>query len=163
MRNHLSEEQFSERAFGSAGSEINRHLEECPECRRQDEELRQTLAAFRDSIHTAAEAYERPWRAPEPARRPAWAGFMAQRWAYAAVLAAILVASVILLRIDHRRPSHPAPGVVSEDEILMQVQTDIGENVPKALAPGQLLLAGAEEPPAAPADIKTGSKRRNRR
>jgi len=161
MKDHLSEEQFSELALGSAGSETILHLEKCALCRRQDEELRQTLAAFHDSIHVAAKTYERPWRAPAPAARRAWVGFMAPRWAYAAVLAAMLVASVVLLRIDRRQPSHPTLGVISEDEILMQIQTDVDEAVPKALAPGQLLLAGTEEPPAAPAAIKVAGKRRN--
>jgi hypothetical protein len=73
---------------------------------------------------------------------------MAQRWAYAVSLAAILVVSVALLRIDRGRAPHPPTPTLSEDEILQHIQTDVSTDVPSALAPGELLLAGAEETPA---------------
>jgi len=163
MKGHLSEEQLSEWISGTVGSDVRRHLETCAICRREAEGLKQALGGFRDSIRATAEAYKAPWRAPAQSERPAWRRFMAQRWAYAVVMAAILVVSVILLRVDHRRASRSTAGTLGENEILMQVQADVDQTVPGALAPGELLLAGAEEAPPAPAKTVRGTGKSHRR
>jgi hypothetical protein len=162
MRDHLSEEQLNNWLLGNAERTASQHLEACTVCRREADELRQALDQFRDSIHTTARAYKLPWRAPAQPARQASARFT-RRWAYAAVLAAILAASAVLLRTNYPRPSHPGANAAGEDEILMQIQADVGQSIPDALAPGELLLAGAEEPPPTRLEDATKTKSGNRR
>jgi len=153
MNKHLSDEQLNQWILGEAETAASQHLETCEACQREAEDLKQALGGFRDSIQAAAEARRLTWREPAqaPAGRSLGARFMAQRWAYAGALAAIVAVVVLLLRVDYRHTPHTPTGTVGEDEILMQIQTDVGQTVPSALAPGELLLQGAEEtPPPAP-------------
>jgi len=147
MREHLSEEQLKDWILGQAGSAATQHLEACATCRREAEELKQALDGFHDSIHGMAENYRLRWQPPVEPERAVWSQLMAQRWAYAVALAAILVVSVALLRFDHRPRPHPAAQALSESEVLMQIQADVSEDVPSALEPGELLLAAGEQPP----------------
>ena len=62
-----------------------------------------------------------------------------------------------------RRVPHPVTATLSESEILMQIQADVSEDVPSALAPGELLVAGAEEPPPAPVNVARRGRKSSRR
>ncbi len=149
MKDHLSEQQLSEWILGEAGTEAGQHLDACSTCRREAEQLKEALGAFREVIHTSAGTYRSPWRAPAPTERAGWAGFVTHRWAYAAALATILLVSVALLRFEHRT-ARPAAEAAAENQILMEVQNDVSETVPGALEPGELLLAGVPDLPAPP-------------
>lgn len=155
MREHLSEQQLNDWILGQAGSDATEHMETCAGCRREAEELKRALDSFHESIHNAAEGYGLVWRQPARPERSPWSRLMAQRWAYALAVAAILAASVVLLRFDHGRRPRPVAGTIGESEILMQIQADVSDYVPSALEPGELLLAPGEQPPPA---VKPGGK-----
>ena len=161
MKQHLSDEQFNQWVLGEAENAVGQHLETCEACRHEAEELKETLSGFRESIQAAAQRRKLTWREPAqaPATRGFWAGLMAQRWAFAGALAAIIAVVVVLLRVDYRRTPHTTTGTVGEDEILMQIQTDVNQRVPSALAPGELLLKEAEEAPS-PVPEKAAPKTR---
>jgi len=163
MNSHLTDEQLNEWILGQAGSDVTRHLDQCPACRHEGEELKQALDGFRDSIHQAAGDYRMRWWAPAEREHPAWSRLMAQPWAYAATVALILVVSVVLLRFDRRRSPHPVAHTIGENEILMQIQADVSDDVPNALAPGELLLAAGEQPPPAPSAKPTRKAPRSAR
>jgi len=163
MKEHLSEEQLNHWILGQAESDATEHMEACAICRREAQKLKAALDGFHDSIHGMAEDYRLRWQPPVQPGRSAWSQLIAQRWAYAVALAAILVVSVVLLRFDHRRVPHPVTATLSESEILMQIQADVSEDVPSALAPGELLVAGAEEPPPAPVNVARRGRKSSRR
>ena len=145
MRDHLSEDRLNEWMLGKSEGETSRHLEACPRCRHKADELAQTLGLFRDSIYSAAAGHNTRWRAQAESERQVGARRITPQWAYAAIVATILVISVALLRTHPRTIPSRTASTVSEDEILLQVQTDISQEVPDALSPGKVLLAQAEE------------------
>lgn len=159
MREHLNEEQLNEWLLGGAGSDVTSHLESCEACRHEFEELRQGLNSFRDSVHAAAATLNPAWVAPERSAPLANAVFTTRRWAYAAVLASVIGLTVILLEVDRGRIRHQMTKTVSEDQILLEIQTDVNERVPDALAPGELLVPETGATPASAAaksTFKTG-------
>ncbi len=54
VNKHLSEDQITEWALGASDETVLRHLEDCAVCSREAEELRSTLAGFRDAVHASA-------------------------------------------------------------------------------------------------------------
>jgi len=161
MKKHLSDQQLSEWILGAAGTDAARHLESCSTCRREAQQLKGAIGAFRESIQAAGATYSRPWRAPAERERAGWAGSMTKRLAYAAALAGILVVSVVLLKV-HRAPA-PSPGTAGQDEVLVQIQNDVNETVPGALEPGELLLAGVAEAPSPSTENGVSKAGRNAR
>jgi hypothetical protein len=161
MKDHLSKEQLNEWVLGKPASVTIPHMDSCAQCRHEAESLRQTLGLFRDSIHRTAAGYNLQWPTPERRERRVDSRFWVPRWAYAGTLAAILVVSVILLRVDSTRTSHQQIGstvtTANEIELFVQIQADIGQDVPDALAPGELLVTEAQQAPSPAAVSSTGS------
>ena len=162
MREHLNERQLNDWILGNAGGDTSLHLDGCATCRREAEELKKALAGFRESIHAAAESHRIHWRAPVRLQAASRIAFMTRRWVFAAALATVLVISVAVVRIDRHHPTPQTARSAGEDEILMEIETDVDQTVPSALGPGELLLAEAHQADS-PSRRLSGAGRSTRR
>ncbi len=138
MDGHLTGEQISTFVLEGNG-EAARHVEQCPACRAQAEELAGTLAGFGAAVRAEAEREEWHWTRQRAMirerllteKRPT------PRWAWVpagGVLAALLLAVALLLS---RAPRTPAPitSDIADNSLLMEVQSDTQREYPAALAP----------------------------
>jgi hypothetical protein len=148
MSNHLSEEQLEKWISGAREETTDQHLKGCAQCRQEATELKQALAHFRDSIHTSAATCRLRWQ-PPAAKESRAAAIFGQRWAYAAMMAVVLVGSALLLKVDSRRPIAPRSDTVTDEALVLAIQKDIGREAPAALAPAELIAAEAEQALAA--------------
>jgi hypothetical protein len=148
MSIHLSEEQLEKWISGAREDATDQHLKGCAQCRQEATELKQALAHFRGSIHASVATYR--LRCEPPASKESWAAaIFGRRWAYAAMMAVMLVGSVVLLKVDSRRPATPRSDTVADEAFVLAIQTDIGREAPAALAPAELIAAEAEQALAA--------------
>lgn len=125
---HLSEEQLIAYCFGDAEdiSAFKEHLAACGGCRRDLEELRQTLAAVEAvPVPERNEAYGREvWARLQPRleeareRRARWRGwFQPQRWALAATVVAVLVVGILVGRFT----SPPGSPGLSDEQVRERI------------------------------------------
>lgn len=141
---HLNDEQMTEWLLGSATDEIGVHVNGCPQCRAELEELHGTIGRYAGLMR--ARAQERTLGAVIPARKPShksshkddrlWTGRLS--WAASA---ALLVFAVLLLAITPSPRQRVAPAQDADDALLMEIQRDLDREVPQALAPAALLAA----------------------
>lgn len=164
MKEHLSESQIAEWISDGSNAAVKQHLEACILCRAEVEELGGALTGFRRSIHDAASARSFAWQTPErragnPSRDAdgAWAFDRAPqfgRWrlAQAGALGTLVLACSLLLTLGPRLHRQPAGGPVeeasgrslvgseiSDEALLIAVETAIREQAPAALAPAELI------------------------
>jgi len=129
MNNHLSSEQISEFVAGGASAAIGEHLRECLACRSEAERLTDTLATFRQTVRDWSLELE---HAPLPvARRKV----RLRHLGWAAALAACLIAALALPHDRRDKPAASVPQVISDADLLGQVDRELSEAVPPSMAP----------------------------
>lgn len=159
METRLSDSRLFEALLGARDPGAEAHLESCPECRGRLERLRSATASLRDSVRASAEKPEGFWvrqrsaaaarSTRQPVRPLAWAAAMA-----AAVLAATL--------LQEPRPVAPAAPPPDPDHALMvAVEQATRREVPQALAPAALLTQEISRnlKPASPSRQAKGESR----
>jgi hypothetical protein len=136
---HLSAESWAAVLSSELGAASQGHLEGCETCRAEEQALKSVLDGARESLSAAAERSEVFWirqRAEINARiRQQQEGRHRLVWATAVGFVA-LAASLLL------RPAPPLPApvtAVSDQELLMQVESSLSREVPEALAPSDLI------------------------
>ncbi|MGH9702287.1 MAG: hypothetical protein ACRD4K_02835 [Candidatus Acidiferrales bacterium] len=137
---HLSDESWAAVLASELDAASQAHLEGCGTCRAEERALRSALDGARESLSAAAERSEIFWirqRAEINARiREQRAGH--HRLAWATAVAFVVLAASLLLRPVPRR--EPAPlATVSDQELLMQVESSLSRDVPEALSPSDLI------------------------
>jgi hypothetical protein len=140
MNSHLNDEQFTEWLLGTTDSEIVQHVAACDACRTEGEQLRNTIAGYRESAQRAAERDEAFWtrqRVAIRSRLPRQRFVPHFRWAAAAVMALLICAAVLLTRSP--QPSQQAKNEISDDVLLQQVESSLDRSYPAALAPAVLI------------------------
>ena len=136
---HLSHEQAAAALAGDAGSEVERHLAECPECRDEIERLAGGLRALRQEALEASDKPEVFWSRQRglmtaaPRRRP-----LSPRFAWAAGLALVAGLAGVYLT---REPASVRVGTVADPdhELLRDVERAIRRDLPRALEPAALI------------------------
>lgn len=138
MNTHLTPNQIDGYLAGLSDPETARHAGECAACRAQLAQLSETMVAFRASVRETAELAQPHWnpvttthRAASP-RRLAWAA-----------LAACLLAGLTLPR-HWNRETQPPPvtaSAISDAELLVQVDRELGEAIPPSFEPVALRSA----------------------
>jgi len=146
-RAHLTAKDISRWLVEGATPESEEHLLSCWTCQAKLAEAQEPLTAFRSAVVAWSEAQ------PETAVRPTAAMSLRDRgfriWAPAAgaALAAILLAGILIVSGAFRGTSAPhqivhTAVVPDPDAVLMdQVDTEVSEAVPDALAPLTDLVA----------------------
>jgi hypothetical protein len=133
MNEHLTSRQVSEFVAGLAGPAIGEHVHQCDVCRSEAERLSDTLGSFRQSV--------RQWSNEQEHRRPvilhSARKATLQRLGWTAALAACLIAG---MAIPHDKGVKPAPArrIISDAELLVQVDRELSEVVPPSMAPIEL-------------------------
>ncbi len=137
---HLSDESWAAVLSSELDAASQDHLKGCEECRAEEQALKSVLDGARESLSAAAERSEVFWirqRAEINARiREQRAGHHRLIWATAVGFVAL--AASLLLRPVPRRIDAPT-ATVSDQELLMQVESSLSKEVPDALAPSDLI------------------------
>jgi len=151
---HLNENEWLELILGGDAAAPRRHLDACAHCSAEFEKLRASLQEFRSEAHQAAERPEGFWARQHAATvSRALRKNTAPRLAWAASLAAVVLAALILANPAPRAPSVqgalPAPSAIAasappsiegDAALLMDVQQSVQRDVPEALEPAALLV-----------------------
>ena len=137
MNNHLSEDQITEWVLGGSDEFALRHLETCPACSREAEELRRAISSFRDSIHAAAQRDLSFWRNQQLAFRERVTGWYPLHWAWAVAMVMVLITAILLMRTPNSPRNNASED--ADNALLQEVQGDLAREVPEALAPAVLI------------------------
>jgi len=139
VNNHLSEDQITEWALGTSDEHVLRHLETCAACSRQAEELRSTLAGFRDAVHTTARRDASFWRDQQFAvsARLSTQGWYPLHWGWVLAMVAVLITAILLTRTPNVPKDYSSD--YADNALLQAVQGDLNRSVPQALAPAVLI------------------------
>lgn len=161
MTEHLTDSQIAAWIVGEANEAQKRHLDRCLLCRAEIEETRSALEGFRQSVHSISSARSSHWR-PEAylaghTRQTSAGtgsfGFTAWRTLSAGAAAILLILSALALTLGPELPhqtiseaAHTAKEAqtaagrdLSDDALLIEVQTSVREKVPQALEPAELI------------------------
>ena len=145
MTSHLSEDQITECVLGTNDELVLRHLETCAACSREAEELRSTLAGFREAVRAAGRRDLSFWKNQQLAvrERLSTQDWYPVHWAWVVAMVVVLITAMLLTRT----PSVPN-NYVSDDAdnaLLQAVQGDLNRDVPQALAPAVLIAEERNE------------------
>lgn len=138
MSEHLSAGQIAGWTAGERSPELECHLRECAACRSQIDEFQTVLAGFRSSVRGWTEAQY------AASKRPAWRPESTPRvqprlyWAAAAALCAL-----IALLVSHGSApfSGEAHSSTTDAALMRQVDTEVSQTVPDAMAPLMKLVS----------------------
>jgi hypothetical protein len=141
MTAHLNDEQLAQWMLGDHDPEAAHHLTQCDACRASIDELECSIRDYRDSIVSEAERGQIFWTKQGLAIRDrvrARRFGPPLRWAYAATMALVLGAALLVIQTP--RPQQPVVTSNSADDaLLQQVENDVARQYPIALAPAALI------------------------
>ena len=145
MSNHLSEDQITEWVLGTDEEVILRHIEICPVCSAEAEELRSSLSSFRHAIHATAQRDQGFWRNQHLAFRDRVSAreWYPLHWAWVVVMVMVLIMAIFLTRTPKAPRNYPSED--ADNALLQAVQGDLGRGVPQALAPAVLIAEERNE------------------
>jgi hypothetical protein len=134
VNQHLSDEQMTACLAGEGSTGFSAHLADCAQCRAEAQALSGAIAGFRSALDMAAPrvmSWDPVALAQESPMRPRlqWAS------ALAAVAVLLVLASVLFTRAP--RPETSKSREAADEALLLQVQTDVGRYIPRALVPAQ--------------------------
>lgn len=137
---HLSDQQWAELLMPHDGG--TEHLSQCPSCREEHDKLHNLLSTLPGCARSAAEQPEIFWDRQRLAIQSRIAKLPSSRQrstrlAWAATLALILIASLILRTGSHVPVQHA--NADPDRELLVQVEEALDGEVPQALQPASLL------------------------
>jgi anti-sigma factor RsiW len=166
MDEHVSEDHMTAWILGAGDEGVSRHLAACGACRAAADRLRAGIAAFATGARTAADRDAPFWnrqriairnRLPESRRTPLL------RWAAAAALALVLAATLLPRWAPQSRQQ--AHQDVADEVLLQQIQNDVEQDVPAALAPAVLISQerSAAESASVPADLGRAQEQEQQR
>jgi hypothetical protein len=145
VNNHLSEDQITEWVLGTDKEFILRHIETCPVCFAEAEELLCALSSFRNAIHATAQRDERFWRSQQLAvrERASAREWYPLHWAWVVVMVMVLITAIFLTRTANAPRNYYSDD--ADYALLQAVQGDLGRGVPQALAPAVLIAQERNE------------------
>jgi hypothetical protein len=155
---HLTEKELSRWMVEGPSVEAKAHVEGCWSCQAKLAEAEEPLKLFRTAVVAWSEAQ------PTPALRPAAAESGARNWRLMGWLPAASLATAVLLLAAFlvgngmfRRPVvRPGLAQVSDSVLMSQVDEEVSEAVPDAMAPLTDLVAwdSSEGAASAPKVVK---------
>lgn len=137
MQAHLTEEQIFESLLEAKDAAALRHLAACPACSGELDRLRLATTTLRASANTQAERPEGFWARQRSSAAARNSGRAVRPLAWAAALAAAVLAAML---VQEPRPVVPATPTPDPDQaLLVSVERAVNRQVPRALAPAALL------------------------
>ena len=145
MNNHLSDDQFTDWVLGTRDESVLRHLETCEACLAEAEELRRSIARFRDSVHVIAQRDQRYWQNQQLKilGQVSARDWYPLHWAWALAMVVVLIVAIFLTRTPNTPQNYPSED--ADKALLQEVQGDLGREVPQALAPAVLIAEERNE------------------
>ena len=137
MTVHLTDAQLFESLLGEKDPRAAEHLSVCPECRGQVDHLHSAMTALRDSARTHAEKPEGFWVRQRSAAAAHSSELPARPLAWAAAIAAAVLAATLLQEPRPAAPATPSPD--PDQALLVAVERATRRQVPQALEPAALL------------------------
>jgi hypothetical protein len=138
MTPHLSEHEMAEWLL-TGRTEAEGHLSGCPACYAEAERLRSAIRLGRQWVVNTAARDRQFWTRQRLSIRDRMARRQsAVLWRRALTAAAVLLcAALLLLRSPHSMP--PVANDEADNALLQQVENDVAQDYPSALAPVALL------------------------
>jgi anti-sigma factor RsiW len=140
MSAHLKPERMNDVLLGIAESETSAHLRECAQCRAEIEAMRRTLSSFRGAAIGWSEGTAVKVALPSQRRAPSiWS-----RSAWVLATATILLAVAISFSVRRGRSNDTTARtdaqsqIARDNQLLADIQTEIGETTPGPLQPLQV-------------------------
>ena len=140
MQAHLTEEQIFESLLETNDAKdtaVLEHLAACPACSGELNRLRTVTSTLRDSARAQAEKPEGFWARQRSAAASHSSETAARPLAWAAALAAAVLAATLLQEPRPVPPALPAPD--PDHALMVAVEEATRREVPQALAPMALL------------------------
>lgn len=144
--NHLADEQIADYLAGTADAPTRAHLDACSECRGELDHASALIARAKSAVAASSDRPPAFWTRQRAGilDRLAAPRLRYRAWAAAAIFATIMVGSMLVIRVEHRRPaSQPVQQVratISDDALFAEVNATLQERVPPALEPAALLI-----------------------
>ncbi len=140
MSAHLKPEQINDLLLGIAESEATAHLSACPQCLTEVEAMRQTLASLRTaSVNWSDDAAKMVLLPRNLSSRHQWAR---PAWEFAAAAILLVVTISFSVRRGHNNAavakSDAQTQIARDNQLLADIQTEIGETTPLPLQPLQV-------------------------
>jgi anti-sigma factor RsiW len=140
MSAHLKPEQMNELLLGIVESEAAAHLSACPKCRTEVEAMRQTLASLRTaSVNWSDDAAKMVLLPRNLSSRHQWTR---PAWVFAAAAILLVVTISFSVRRGHNNAavakSDAQTQIARDNQLLADIQTEIGETTPLPLQPLQV-------------------------
>jgi anti-sigma factor RsiW len=135
MSAHLTSEQICKVLANDAGLDVRDHLEGCKACREEVDHLRETLKAFRRSVHDYGEQQFNPQAFLQNRPRRSYSLAIASQRLWTAVAIVLLGA---LLGWNLHRPQRKEIRVQtanSDAALLKQLDQQMSQTVPAAMEP----------------------------
>ena len=137
MDTHLADTQLFEALLGNTNPRVEAHLASCSECRERLERLRAATAALGSSARAQAEKPESFWTHQRTAAAARRSELPARPLAWAATIAAAILAAMLLQEPRPAVPPTPSPD--PDQALLVAVERATQRQVPQALEPAALL------------------------
>ena len=137
MKAHLTGEQLLESLLQAPDASALEHLADCPACSGTLARLRRATLSLRGSAQAQAEKPEAFWTRQRSAAASRITRHPGRPLAWAAALAASVLAAML---IQEPRPVPPATPPPDPDQVLLvSVERALHRQLPQALAPAALL------------------------
>jgi hypothetical protein len=155
MNSHLSDVELTNQLLGIPSEAAEIHLELCPVCRRELEQMRESIQVFR----AAAIDWSESQRGVVGGSRPRASARLNQRRVFAlgamtAALIALIVVAAFQFRYSRLRAwvGSPTSGmresaqtvIARDNELLSQVNTELSETVAVPMQPLQISLSSEQ-------------------
>jgi anti-sigma factor RsiW len=149
MSAHLTHEELTDTLLGVSSLTVNAHLLNCPACANEVEQLKTSIAGFRQAAHAWSESAPAAGRvSPVVPPNRSWAA----TWVLVAAMILFAAVSIFYLRdYEAQRqaesakvatPAAPLEGsaaqIAKDNELMSQVYSEISEGVPAPMQPLQI-------------------------
>ena len=160
MSAHLTHEELTDTLLGISSRTVNAHLLNCPACARELDQLKNSIAGFRQAAHSWSESTPTVSRVSSvvPPQR-SWTA----TWVVVATMILFAAGFILYLRDYQARkqaesvqvamPAAPLEGsaaqIAKDNELMSQVYSEISEGVPAPMQPLQISQSAASNDSAA--------------
>ncbi len=151
MSAHLTHEELTDNLLGVSSLTVNAHLLSCPACAGELDKLKNSIAAFRGAAHAWSESAllaDRTVSVVPVLPRRSW---LTANWVLAAVAMILFAFGLTFYLRDHQTRSQtnlaqvaapviadPQSQIEKDNELMAQVNSEIGEAVPAPMQPLQI-------------------------
>ena len=143
MNAHLSNDELTDILLGTPRVGTEAHIQSCPECRKETDDVARSLRSFKTWTHEQAAVREPALHVFTVTSLKETRSFV--NWfSWSAVLSLIVIALALMIAPKPRTNPNMPQSIAqpdADDALLLQVQQELDNSVPRALAPAAVLTA----------------------